>query len=122
MPLALGINERPTPLSGLIMRYVAQDVMPVTVQGDVEWIVNKLDGGGWVVQILNNRGIIKPQHGFLPTDYTQAQTVTIRAALAARPGAEWMAGEPVSWTMNGPIATTKITVPAGAVRMIEIAP
>jgi len=118
VPLAIGLNERPTPLSGLVMRHVTQGLMPITVQGDVEWIVNRLDNGGWLVTILNNRGINKPQHGINPTDHTQAQTVTLRSAFPVKTSNEWMTETPQQWQNS----TSQITVPAGAVRMVELRP
>ena len=114
--LGIGINEEPTPLLALVMKHVTDGVLPIRVDGDVEWALNKLENGRWLVTILNNRGINKPQHGVLPTDYTQAQTVTIRSSAPVKTSREWITQNDTKW--NG--ATTSITVPAGAVRMIEV--
>jgi hypothetical protein len=122
MPLGLGLNERPTPLESLVMEHVTTGLMPVQVQGDVEWTLNKLDDGGWLVSLLNNRGVNKPQHGINPVDHTQAQEVTIRVPYKVARSQEWVTAQPETWQADGPGALMKITVPAGGVRMIEMHP
>jgi hypothetical protein len=122
MPLGLGVNERPTPLSGLVMEYVTRGLMPMQVQGDVEWTLNKLGDGGWLVSLFNNRGVNKPQHGINPTDYKQAQNVTIRVPFAVKSSDEWVTQAAQPWQKATPGASTQITVPAGGVRMIEVHP
>ena len=77
--MGLGIDQRPVPLLPLLMRHLTPGLLPIRVSGDIEWAVNRLDNGGWLVTLLNNRGVMKPQHGVLPTDYRQAQTVRIDA-------------------------------------------
>ena len=94
----------------------------VKVGGDVEWTLNRLDDGGWVVGLLNNRGINKPQHGVNPTDHREAQDVTLTASFAVESSQEWMTETPVAWKAEAGRSTVKITVPAGAVRLIALRP
>ncbi|HZK79413.1 MAG TPA: hypothetical protein VFC46_00055, partial [Humisphaera sp.] len=122
IPMGLGIDERPSPVLALVMRHLTQGLMPISVTGDVEWTVNRLDDGGWVVSLLNNRGVIKPQHGVLPTDYHEAQTVKLHAHFGVGESSEWVAGEKVQWTANPTGATAQITIPAGVVRMVHVNP
>jgi hypothetical protein len=122
VPLGLGIDMRPVPLLGLLMRHLTEGLVPVKVTGDVEWIVNRLDDGGWLVALLNNRGITKPAHGILPTDHSQAQTVRLRVPFGVRRSAEWMTEQAVRWTDAGKGATTTLTVPAGAARLVAFYP
>jgi len=119
-PLGLGIDERPIPLLGLLLRHLTQRLMPVQVSGDVEWTANRLEDGGWLIALLNNRGVIKPQHGILPVDHTEAQKVTLHSAFRVDKSKEWMTKEGLSWTLNGSGATLILTVPAGGVRLVEI--
>lgn len=122
VPLGLGIDERPIPLLGLVMQNVTRGLMPLQVSGDVEWTLNKLDDGGWLVSLFNNRGVIKPQHGVLPTAHEEAQAVTLRVPFGVAKSAEWMTETPVTWQQANNTATANLTVPAGAVRLIEISP
>lgn len=121
-PLGLGLDERPVPLLGLLLRHLTQGLIPVQVSGDVEWVVNRLADGGWLMALFNNRGVIKPQHGVLPVDYEEAQRVTLRAAFRVDRSKEWLTEENMLWTPVGQGETLTLTVPAGAVRLVEIHP
>jgi len=132
VPRGLGIDDCPTPLLGLVMRHLAQGLAPVRAVGDVEWTLNRLDDGGWVIALLNDRGIDKPQHGVNPTDHRQAQSVRLHAAFKVVKSVEWMTETEQVWRDDGEPAppggsgtarvasTTTITVPAGGVRLIEV--
>lgn len=122
IPLGLGIDERPVPLLSVLMESLTAGQVPVHVSGDVEWTLNKLDDGSWLVAVFNNRGVIKPTHGVLPTDQREMQTVTIRAPFGIKNAAEWMTESPLEWKPNGKDSTLTLTVPAGAVRLIPILP
>jgi len=122
VPLGLGIDQRPVPALGLLLRHLAQGLLPVKVTGDVEWTLNRLDDGGWLVALLNNRGVIKPQHGVLPTDYRQAQVVTVSVSFHVARSEEWVAHEGVKWSDGGRGAHGQLTIPAGAVRLVAIWP
>jgi hypothetical protein len=121
-PLGLGIDQRPVPLLGLLLRHLTQGLAPVRVTGDVEWTLNRTDDGGWLVALFNNRGVIKPQHGLVAVDYDQAQRVTLRVPFAVAKSAEWVTETPVPWREAGDGATTTLTVPAGAVRWVWVVP
>jgi hypothetical protein len=75
VPLAIGVDDRPVPVLAPLMQHLTQGLLPVKVGGDVEWVVNKLDApaGGWLVTLLNNRGVLKPQHGVNPTNHREHQ-------------------------------------------------
>lgn len=122
VPLGLGIDNRPTPLLGLLLRHLTEGLVPIKVTGDVEWVVNRLDGGGWLVALLNNRGVLKPTHGILPTDQREAVSVTLRAPFRIQQGEEWITETPLDWHAEGSGAAITLTVPAGAVRLVAIRP
>lgn len=122
VPLGLGIDERPVPLLGLLMQRLTAGQVPLHVMGDVEWILNRLDNGDWLVTLLNNRGILKPQHGILPTDHRETQTVTLRVPFAVQNSAEWMTDTALEWKPDGQGATLTLTIPAGAARLIVLTP
>src|SRR5205807_2573465 len=102
--------------------HVAQGLMLVEVRGDVEWVLNRLDDGRWLVTLLNNRGLIKPEHGVLPTDQREAQTVQLRVPFAVARSEEWMTGQALKWAPAAQGAELRVTVPAAMVRMIAIRP
>jgi hypothetical protein len=97
-------------------------LVPVKVTGDVEWLVNRLDDGGWLITLLNNRGIMKPQHGILPTDPRETQTITLRVPFPVQQSAEWLTGQAVTWKAEARSSSVTLTIPAGAARLIAIMP
>jgi hypothetical protein len=124
VPLGLGLDDRPVPLLAQVMRQVTEGLVPVKAAGDVEWTLSRLDDGGWLVGLLNNRGVNKPQHGVNPTDHRETQSVKLTAALPVGRAEEWMNGSPVEWKPEqaGATATAIVTVPAGAVRLVAVYP
>jgi hypothetical protein len=117
--LGLGVDQRPVPVLGLLMRELVEGLVPVTVSGEVEWAINKLPDG-WAVTLLNNRGVIKPQHGILPTEHGQEQYVTIRTSVATKSAKEWMTDAAVEVMQEGETARMRVVVPAGGVRIVEM--
>lgn len=63
-----------------LLAHLTRDLMPIHVEGQVQWMVNRTDQG-WAVTLLNPAGQDKPQQGITPTDYRQNRTVTIRSSL-----------------------------------------
>jgi hypothetical protein len=122
IPLGLGIDQRPVPLLGLLLEHLTQNLVPLSVKGDVEYVINRLDDGGWLVALLNNRGIYKPQHGILPTDYREAQTVSLRAQFSVSKSSEWITEGTEAWKNEAGHSSMSITVPAGVVRLIAVYP
>lgn len=118
VPLGLGIDERPVPFLGPLLQHLVQSLNPIQVRGDVEWVLSRLPDGGWLVGLFNNRGITKPQHGVLPTDHGQAETVTVKASWPILRTNEWMTGTPISSSGS----ELHVSIPAGAVRLIALYP
>jgi hypothetical protein len=122
VPLGLGLDDRPVPLLAHVMREATEGLVPVKATGDVEWTLNRLDDGGWLVGLLNNRGVNKPQHGVNPTDHAESQSVRLSTAFPVGRAEEWMSGSPVEWKQEQRTSTATVTVPAGAVRLIAVYP
>jgi len=119
VPLGLGLDNRPVAVLGLILKKIVDGLMPVTVHGDVEWVLNQTAKGNWIVTLFNNSGYIKPQHGILPTDHSQSVTVTLQSRAAVTKASEWVTGEPVAWTSRNDRFEAQLTVPAAGVRFVE---
>lgn len=118
VPLGLGLDDRPVPLLGLLMRHLTQGLTPVTVRGGVEWVLNRLDDGRWLVTLLNNAGIDKPQHGIMPTRHEESRRVELRADFKVRAARELLTGAEVPWVQ----VPAAVEVPAGAVRIVILEP
>src|SRR5262249_41603629 len=74
IPRGLGIDGAAVPLVGLLLANARQGLLPLEVEGEVEWLLNRTDKG-WLVALFNPAGSNKPQHGVQPTDYAQKRSV-----------------------------------------------
>ena len=118
VPLGLGIDDRPVPLLGLLLRNVTEGLMPVQARGDVEWLLNRLDDGRWIIALLNNAGIDKPQHGIMPTRHEEVRRVELHADFNVRAARELLTGAEVPWKEKSAV----LEVPAGAGRVVLVEP
>ena len=90
--------------------------MPIEVDGDVEWLVNRNETG-WMVTLLNPAGQDKPQQGITPTDYRENRKVTIRAKMAVTSASDRLLTTDSLKVVDN---TVSLEVPAGGVRVIEL--
>src|SRR5688572_13288158 len=67
LPDHLGHDERATPFAAHLLAHVFADATPVKVEGDVEYLINRTTNG-WVVTLINNNGVFKPQQGLAQVD------------------------------------------------------
>ena len=91
VPDLLGEDERMTPFAAHMLAHVLPDAAPVKVTGDVEYLINRT-ANGWVVTLLNNNGVFKPQQGMAQVDRSAYVTATItlpgRCNYRARPSGQ----------------------------------
>ena len=76
LPDLLGEDERITPFAAHMLAHVFADATPVRVNGDVEYLINRTSNG-WVVTLLNNNGVYKPQQGMAQVDRNAYVNVSI---------------------------------------------
>ena len=76
VPDLLGIDERMVPFAAHLLTHVFADATPVTVEGDVEYLINR-NANGWVVTLLNNNGVFKTQQGMAQVDRSAYVSVNI---------------------------------------------
>lgn len=85
-PRMLGLDERAHPALPYLMNGLTQDLLPVEVRlasgaevnGEVLYQVNKTKDG-WLVALVNNRGLDKTQHGVARVDRRAFVDVVVRA-------------------------------------------
>ena len=74
---------------------------------------------GWVVTLINNRGVYKPQQGLAQVNRAESAEVTLGENGASfKRAAEWTTGSELK--VNG--GTVSLSVPAGGVRIVELLP
>ncbi|HST53607.1 MAG TPA: hypothetical protein VLJ61_16470 [Pyrinomonadaceae bacterium] len=119
VPDLLGLDERLVPAAAHLLAHLASDATPVTVRGDIEYLVNRNERG-WVITLINNRGVYKPQQGLARVERDEAADVTLGIAGAKVTSAsEWTTGEEISVKHAGREDAATLSVPAGGVRIVE---
>ena len=127
VPDLLGLDERLVPAAAHVLAHLLADATPVVVRGDIEYLVNR-NARGWVVTLINNRGVYKPQQGLAQVNRSESASVTLSIAGARIKSAE-------EWTENaslvtrgdrpetnggGEPASVTLSVPPGGVRIVEL--
>jgi hypothetical protein len=120
VPDLLGLDERLVPAAAHLLAHLASEVVPVKVSGDVQHLVNRTDRG-WVVTLINNRGVYKPQQGLAQVDRTASVEVTLALAGMGVAGArEWTSDQPLEVAGAGAQNFVKLRVPPGDVKIVEL--
>jgi len=115
VPDLLGEDERVTPFAAHLLAHVFADAAPVKVTGDVEYLINRT-ANGWVVTLLNNNGVLKPQQGMAQVDRSAYVTATITLPAQIKKAIEW--SNDTALTTNG--ATVRVQLPPGGLAIVEI--
>ncbi len=116
VPHGLGIDRRAVPVVARLMAHLTRGLMPIEVDGHVEWLVNRT-GKGWTVTLLNPAGQLKHQQGITPTDYTHNRSVTIRSRVPVQTARDRLAPEEQLTVRENAV---RCEVPAGGVRIVEL--
>jgi hypothetical protein len=120
VPDLLGLDERLAPVAAHVLAHLAADVVPVKVSGDVQRLINRTDRG-WVVTLINNRGVFKPQQGLAQVDRAAWADVTLalmgKGIAQAR---EWTSDATLEVAGTGSQSLVKVRVGPGDVKIIEL--
>ena len=120
IPDLLGLDERITPVAAHLLTHLLAGASPVHVKGDVEHLVNRTPRG-WVVTLINNFGINKPQQGMAQVDRTAVVDVELGLANSGIVRAqEWTTNETLDVTRGAKDESIKLRVPPGGVRVVEV--
>ncbi|HYE16258.1 MAG TPA: hypothetical protein VD968_17605 [Pyrinomonadaceae bacterium] len=122
VPDLLGLDGRLVPAAAHALAHLFADATPVNVSGDVEHLVNRNERG-WVVTLINNRGVYKPQQGLAQVNRDEWADVTLdlRGSDLAR-ASEWTTGSELKIEGDAPRRLVRVRVPAGGVRIVELVP
>ena len=101
-----------TPFAAHMLAHVFADATPVTVTGDVEYLINRT-ATGWVVTLLNNNGVFKTQQGMAQVDRSAYVTATIRVRNAKIQSA-------TDWITDRALNPENIRIAPGGVAVVEI--
>ncbi len=105
---------RPAAISGERLSRLAAEWLPVAVTGDaIEYAINRT-ASGWVVELVNNRGVAKKGSGAATVDPTAVATVELLPRFAWTSAIEWRSGRG-----HGAEGTVRVTVPPGETEFVE---
>jgi hypothetical protein len=110
------MDERMTPFAAHMLAHVFADASPVrvTADDDVEYLINR-NANGWVVTLINNDGVFKPQQGMAQVDRLAQVHVTLTLRQGRLQGAtNWITG----WAMTTDPITVQLA--AGGIAVVEI--
>jgi len=135
----LDFEQKILPLAGYLLRRLTEEVLPLEIKGDIQYIINRNEKG-WVVGLINNNGVYKkcdmrnPGWGvkghenlvfdgvYNPTVVDESKTSEI---LLSYPGYVYRAEElvrdlPVRVSYIKGNSEVQLTVPPGEVRVIQL--
>jgi hypothetical protein len=120
LPDLLGEDERMTPFAAHLLAHVFADATPVKVRGDVEYLVNRNEKG-WVVTLLNNNGVFKPQQGMAQVDRSAIATATITVTgQPVQKAWDWINEKEVEVRQQGGQNGVTVTIAPGSLAIIEL--
>ncbi len=121
LPDFLGEDERITPFASHMLAHVFTDAIPIKVNGDVEYLVNRT-ADGWVVTLFNNKGVFKPQQGLAQVDRTAYVTagISLRGANIVR-AQEWLSDRMLEIKkQTGGSDSVTVSVAPGGIAIVEL--
>jgi hypothetical protein len=127
VPRGLGIDERAHPVLPYLLNGLTQGLLPVEVRtadgkplsGEVLHQVNRTKDG-YVVLLMNNRGVDKTQHGIARVDRRQAIEVVVRSAVPVKSAKEYTGPRDLVPLKAGDGAEVRVTVHPGDVQVIGL--
>ena len=120
VPDLLGEDERMTPLAAHLLAHVFADAAPIKVSGDVEYLLNR-NANAWVVTLLNNNGVFKPQQGLAQVDrsaYVNA-TISLRGRKIQK-AVDWITDKELEAKTVDGLESVSVSIAPGAVSIIEL--
>lgn len=109
------VTSRPAAVSDTRLRRLADEALPVTVTGaPVQYQVNRTSAG-WVIELVNNTGVIKRPDKPQIVDTNAVASVTIRPKVAVASAREWRSNQ--RYTQPGDI---QVNVGPGQSAFVEL--
>jgi len=120
LPDLLGLDERITPFAAHMLQHVFAEASPFRITGDVEYLINR-NARGWVITLMNNNDVFKPQQGMATVDRSAA----VRAVIQLRRGTvqaanEWTSDRELTVERRGDISVVSVELAPGGIAVVEL--
>ncbi|HEV7904709.1 MAG TPA: hypothetical protein VGO96_12775 [Pyrinomonadaceae bacterium] len=120
IPDLLGLDERLTPTAAHLFAHLFAEATPLRITGDVERLINRTERG-WLVTLINNNGVFKPQQGMAQVDRRASVEVTLSLrGKTIGQAREWTLDAPLEVERNATESAVKIIVPPGDLKIVEL--
>jgi len=120
VPDMLGLDERLVPAAAHALTHLLANATPVRVSGDIEYIVNR-NKRGWIVTLINNRGVYKPQQGLAQVRREEVADVSLELGdIGVASASEWTTDAELKVERGEHGNLVKLSVPPGGVRIVEL--
>jgi hypothetical protein len=120
LPDMLGEDERLTPFVAHLLAHLYADATPVQVSGEVEYLINR-NARGWVVTLINNRGVLKPQQGLAQVD--RRASVDVRLSLKGKEierASEWTGEKQLEVSRENGRSSVMLNIAPGGIGIVEL--
>jgi hypothetical protein len=120
LPDLLGEDERLTPFVAHLLAHLSADATPVRVRGEVEYLINRTTVG-WVITLINSRGVLKPQQGLAQVD--RSASVEVSLSLTGKKigqAREWTDDRPLAVSNEGGQTSVKLNIAPGSIGIVEL--
>jgi hypothetical protein len=120
LPDLLGEDERITPFAAHLLAHIFASAAPVKVNGDVEYLINR-NSEGWLVTLINNNGVYKPQQGMAQVDRSAVVTATITLpSQEIKTAMDWVTEQRLEVKNQAGGSVIQISIPPGGVSIIQL--
>jgi hypothetical protein len=108
-------TKRPTAISNEYLSRLAAELLPVEITGDsIQYQINRTSRG-WVIELINNRGVIKKPDQPARVDQKEIARVQLRSSVKCYYAKEWNSQR----THENP-RTLSVDVPPGSTEFVEL--
>lgn len=127
VPHLIGLDERAHPVIPYLMNGLTQELLPIQVRlangarprGEIMYQINKT-GDGFLVSLINNRGIDKTQTGLARVDRRAFSDVVLRTAMPMQEAREFTEPRALTIQRQEGTAEIRIRVHPGDVQVVGV--
>ncbi len=120
LPDLLGEDERITPFAAHMLAHVFADAAPIRINGDVEYLINR-NSEGWLVTLINNNGVYKPQQGMAQVDRSAEVTATVTLpSVEIKTALDWISEKSIEVKTQAGGSVIRISIPPGGIAIVQL--
>lgn len=108
-----------SPLIEFLLKRIIPETIPIKVDGDIEYGMNKLPDG-WLVYLINNKGVHKKPTEAATFDMKETSTVRLWQEKTPKAVDELRTDGHLSYEADGAGVSFKVEIPPGDIRILKI--